>query len=223
MRHRLRTRILAGVAVVGLLGALLAVVGTTGSGDSSAESPSTTRSREGLDPAAVELLDLLELGRSTTYHAVYEGVSPEIEGTITLETWQSPPRIRQDSELTAEGTTIRTRTIGDDDGVVRCGQVQGVWTCQTAPDATDPLGPVSNATIDQLTRGSVGVRDASVDDMPARCFTLRAAQGTSELCASPDGIVLRVTSAGSEIELVTLERDVEVDGDLFEPPAAVTG
>lgn len=219
VRHRYRTRLLAAVAVVGLLGAVLAVVSSGADGDVAAE-PTTTVDRTDLDPAASELLGLLESGRDTTYHAVYRGTSPEVEGEIRLETWQSPPRIRQDSELTAQGTAVETRTIGDRSGVVRCGRIDGRWTCRRAADGNDPLGPISQASIEQLTRGSVGARDTTVDGRAVRCFSLRVEQGSSELCATAEGIVVRVSSAGSQIELVSLE--TAVDDDVFELPAEVT-
>ena len=207
--------------MVGLLGALLAIVSGGGDGrapEDEAGVTSTTLSRNDLEPAATELLDLLERGRSLDYHARYRGVSPDVDGEILLETWQSPPRIRQDSELNAGGNAIRTRTIGDGVNVVRCGQIDGAWTCQPSAASTDPLGPVSNATIDQITRGSVGVRDTTVDGRAARCFTLRVDQGNSELCTTTDGIVLKVASAGSEIELVELDLDPELDEGVFTPP-----
>lgn len=219
----MRARILAGVAVVGLVGALFAVGATSVSEPDTADARSDREpsDRDELDEAAQDLLALLEQGRTVTYHAVYSGSSPEVDGAIRLETWQAPPQVRQDTELQVRGQVVRTRTIGNGTGVVRCAQLDATWSCRRASAAEDPLGPVSQATVDQITRGSVAMRHTTVDGRPVRCYTLRTAEGTSELCATEQGIVVRVSAADSLLQLESLEFDVS--DELFEPPAEVQG
>jgi hypothetical protein len=105
---------------------------------------STSLSTEDLGPGARQLVDLLQAARESTYHARYEGTSPDAPDTvIRLETWQSPPRVRQDSELQRDVISESVlQQLQDADVHVRSTEIDDVdVTCftLTSTDGTSDL------------------------------------------------------------------------------------
>lgn len=186
------------------------------------DTTSTTVDRKSLGPEARELLDLLERQRKATYHARYAAASPDLEGgAIRIETWQSPPRIRQDSEVRVAGQLAKTTSLALPGGAVRCTQIgDDPWQCRRVP-AGQPTGaePVSAQAVEQLRSGSVSARDTTIGGRAVRCFGLSVGEQSSELCLTGQGVTVRVSAGGSSLELAELE--TEVDDAVFEPPAPV--
>lgn len=208
------------VAVVGLvagsLGAVLLL--DDGSDDDDVAEAAT----EDLSEEARDLVELLEAGRTTTYHVRYEGSSPDAPDTvIKLETWQRPPRVRQDSEVVAGGRIARTRSIVLPTGGVRCTSVASApWTCREAAAGELRTDAVTADILQRLREGEVRSRFTTIDGRQVRCFTLTRAEGTTELCTNDDGVPIRVRAGASELQAVELSTDV--GDDVFAPPAAVT-
>lgn len=176
-----------------------------------------------LNAAARELLALLEKDKEATFHAEYAATSAEQpDASIVIETWRKPPRVRQDSRITsANKQTIHTVALLLGERAVRCAQLsQSAWSCRSRPQdaTTDDL--LFGGVRDQLGKGPVTARDDVIDGRRVRCFTLRAEGRTSELCATPAGIPVRVQSEGAGLRLVGF--DTTVDDEVFVPPAEPT-
>lgn len=203
------------LVVVGLVAAGAGALGTAIGGDD--ESPDTTEPVE-LSAEARELVDLLDKRDESTYHARYQGTSPDA-GTVMLETWQSPPLARQDSELSAEGQLVRTATLVLESTQVSCTRLgDAAWTCQeeplTDPSASDPLRDIRA----RLGEGRVTASDAQIDGEAVRCFRFAIEGAANELCLRAEtGIPVTVSSGESTLELVDLEE--QVDQSVFVPPA----
>jgi hypothetical protein len=213
-----------GLAVVGALVASSAgVLLSGGLGDDAEEPTTTTVDVEGLSDEAQELVALLQRARAVTYHVRYEGRSPELpDATIRVETWQQPPRIRQDSELPVQGQLARTRTLVLPDGGARCTQIgEQPWQCRRSTAAESETDVVSGDVVEQLRTAEVRARHTTIDGREVRCFTLSLATGaTSELCANADGVPVLVRAGDSELRLLLLDQDVPAG--TFDPPAPVT-
>lgn len=187
------------------------------SGDPDHDGEETPR----LSGEAGVLVALLEKKDRRTYHARYTGTSPDAGGVV-LETWQQPPLVRQDSQVTVEGKVARTTSLVLDGGRrVRCTKLdERPWECQRDPSTTpaDPLAAIRS----RLGEGEVTSRTTSVKGRTVRCFRFTTAGQANELCVIPDqGIPVTVRAGGSELTLAALE--AEVDDSVFDPPAAVTG
>ncbi len=211
------------VIVTVLFGATVAALGRGGADDEPTSTTTDSVAREDLSADAQELLTLLERKEDETYHAVYEGSSPEAPGGVRLESWQAPPAARQDTVLAASGQAASTTTIVSPDGTYRCtalGVDQPV-TCRALPGAeagaADPVG----AIIDRLTEGTVIRERTSIDRRAVDCFTLTTGEGVTELCLNDVGIPVRVLADGSELRLVSL--DTDVPSEIFLPPGPVVG
>lgn len=205
--------------VVALVGASLSVLSLLdGEDDDTADADATAE----LSADAKDLVALLEKGRRTTYHVRYEGSSPDAPGTtIRLETWQRPPRVRQDSEVDTGGRLARTRSIVLPTGGIRCTSIAAApWSCRQAGPNELRTDAVTDQVIQQLRTGKVRSRFTSVDGRAVRCFTLTQAEGTTELCADDDGIPVRIRAGKSELRAVSLGDDV--GDEVFEPPATIT-
>jgi hypothetical protein len=206
------------VGAVIVTGVIAAGAGALGTAIGDDDSTTSTTELSSLSAEAQELVDLLDMRDDTIYHARYQGSSPDAGG-ILLETWQSPPLARQDSELTAEGQTVRTATLVLESTEVRCTRIgDAAWTCAegplTDPDASDPLRDIRA----RLGEGSVTASDAQIDGQAVRCFRFAIEGVTNELCLRTDtGIPVTVNSGGSTLELLDLEE--EVDQSVFVPPA----
>jgi hypothetical protein len=232
--RRSRARLIAGFIVVGLVAATAGVLSLRpgdDSNDAAFTTPtvaSTTVDTEPLELTgdAAELAGLLSLREATRYHARYEATSAGGE-PVTIETWQDPPRARQDSEVTSGGQVVRTRVLVDVDSQVQCVALAAdEWQCRRAAVGETVSDPIA-AMRQRLGESDVSARDDIVDERAVRCFMLTATEddGTpteAELCALPaSGIPARVISGGSTLRLVEL--DETIPDDVFEPPAIVAG
>jgi hypothetical protein len=216
-------RLAAVAAVIAVLVTTFAAFTIGDDDDDAAATTSTTStslSTEDLGPGARQLVDLLQAARESTYHARYEGTSPDAPDTvIRLETWQSPPRVRQDSELQTGGQLARTSSFVLPDGSVRCTRIgDSAWSCRPAAAGELQRDVISESVLQQLQDADVHVRSTEIDDVDVTCFTLTSTDGTSDLCLDAQGVTVRVQSHGSELRRVEMSDDVT--DDVFEPPVA---
>lgn len=185
--------------------------GTSASGDQT-----TTTVTQPLSETAKELLALLEKRDAQTYHARYTSTSADT--SLVLETWQDPPRVRQDSQVLVKGQAAETRVLLLPSRSVRCTKLAATgWTCRNDPSGAslDPLAGVRS----RLAEGQVTARTTRIDGREVRCFRFIADGQTTELCLDPKrGIPIQVTGGGSRLVLDGLDDQV---GDVFEPPADV--
>lgn len=212
------TRVGLAVIVALLVAGLTGLVFTTGDDDGS--DPTTTTVGD-LSAAALELLELLQRKEGETFHAVYEGSSPDAPGGIQIETWQQPPQARQDTAIGVGDQTARTSTLVLADSAVRCAELPPEpMACRQSTraevDAADPTAAIAN----RLREGEVTVEDTTIDRRRVRCFTLEVPEGATELCVTEDtGITVLVSAATSELRLITLDQDIPAE--TFTPPAPV--
>ena len=210
-RRQAMAKTVATALIVSFLAATVGVVAfSAGGGDDGPENHSDD---------AEELLELLDKRDDATYHAKYEATAPGAEALV-LETWQSPPSVRQDSEIRSGTQRVRARVLEDGERRVRCTQLNDAgWQCRLAAageTAGDPLASFRQ----RVGQGTVTADDADIEGRKVRCFELATTEGTSRLCASPEtGIPVQVQGGDTELRLVTL--DEAVDEALFEPPAPV--
>lgn len=211
------TRVLVATMVTLLLGAIVGTSALISSNDDTATT--TTTAPVTLTGNALELFNLLATKDDATYHARYDGSSPEVSA-LSLETWQQPPNVRQDSDLTVDGQRAQTSSFVLDATQVRCVRLaDAAWTCQPGGSGdTDPLAAIR----DRLDEIDVTARDTTISGRTVRCFQFTVDGASNELCLTPDlGIPVLVRASGSELDLTQLDDDVA--DDVFVPPAAVPG
>jgi hypothetical protein len=211
------TRVGLALIVALLVAGLSGLVFTTSDDDNG---PTTTTLGE-LSDTALELLELLQRREDETFHAVYEGTSPDAPGGIRIETWQEPPQARQDTALGLPEGTARTSTLVLTDGAVRCAELPPQpMACRQATAAEAGADDPTAAIAARLREGEVTVEDTTIERRRVRCFTHTVPEGATELCVTDDtGITVRVTAADSELRLVTLDEDIPAE--VFTPPAPV--
>jgi hypothetical protein len=211
-----RVRVGTAVAAGLLVAALIAGVGIQATDD---DTPTTTVPAN-LTAEGRHLLDLLAQRDRQTYHARYTGSAPQTS-SITLESWQKPPRVRQDSQVSVQGQVAHTSAFVLEEGAVRCTQLgQAPWTCARTDSvaSADPLSTIRS----RLGQGSVEARDTTVSGRPVRCFRFTAEGAANELCVIPDrGIPVTVRAGDSRLDLAALDEDVPPEA--FKPPAPITG
>jgi len=234
-RRSQTTRVIAAVAVVAILPlTAVAIIGGGGDDDVDTEGSVSTSStsttavvtttsiaREDLPPEAQELLDLVDRGRASTFHARYTVLSPalgESASSAELEVWRDGDRIRQDTSVIEAGGVVRTSAFGSPGGTIGCQQpAGGSWACQRVADEPfDPSEDFISGILALLGSAPVAVSDTTVGPYEGRCYELEAAT----LCLDDEGVPLRVDAGGTSYEVVELDDEVS-DGD-FEPPAPVT-
>ena len=217
-------KVLAVLAVVAVLVTTFATFVSIDTDETASPTTTTTTapvSTEDLGPAAQELVALLEAAKDETYHAEFEGTSPESpDSVIRLETWQRPPFVRQDSSLTVAGQLARTASFALPDGGVRCTRIgEQPWSCRSAGPGELSADALSGSVLERLATSDVRVRSTAVDGVDVKCFTLTSAtEGSSELCVDEAGVAVRVRSGGSELRRVVFDAQVG-DDSVFEPPA----
>jgi hypothetical protein len=160
-----------------------------------------------------ELISLLQTGQRATFHATYRVVGGPPGGVQSLEIWQSPPRVREDTVAAANGHTARTASISQGTTTHLCIQRDGgPWTCQGS--AIDPNNIV--ATIAGSVAGQpVAVTETTINNRKVQCFQIGSG---AQLCATSSGIPVLIASSSVRYELVTLSSSVNA-ADL-NPPAA---
>ena len=160
------------------------------------------------------------------FHARYTVVSPTAQGqgaTVSLEVWRSPPLVRQDTVVTAQGKTTDTAAFALPSGVVQCTKTDpAAWSCQAASAPGSGLADLSTLTqriTAQLATATVTVKDDSVGGRPARCFTVTLDANSTVVCVDAGGVPLLEASGGSQLQLQTLDSDIPTG--TFAPPAKV--
>jgi hypothetical protein len=210
--------VLVALVVTLLFGALVGTAALSSNDDDTAAT--TTTAPVTLTGTALELYELLAAKDKATYHARYDGSSPDVSA-LSLETWQQPPNVRQDSDLTVGGQQAQTRSFVLDATQVRCVRLSAdsPWTCQPGGTADpDPLASIR----DRLDEVDVKARDTTISGRTVRCFEFTVDGASNELCLTPDqGIPVLVRASGSELNLTLLDSEV-ADAD-FVPPAEVSG
>lgn len=189
---------------------------------STSTSTSTTEPDVSLDDLtgpARDLAELLAAGRQGTYHARYRGTaSGGQSGTLSLETWVDEGRVRQDTVVDVTGQAFHRANFVLEDTAAACTRLgDAAWSCEDTPRSEAGADLLNGSTLEQLTRAAVGEAPGEVDGREARCFTITLDAQTTELCASPGGIPLRIRSQSSELVIEMLEDTV--DGTVFEVPA----
>ena len=212
------TQALVALVVTLLVGAIVGTAALTAKDDTA--TTTTTAAPVTLTGTARELYDLLATKDEATYHARYDGSSPDVTA-LSLETWQMPPNVRQDSDLTVGGQQAQTSSFVLGSTQVRCVRLtsSSAWTCQPGGTAdTDPLASIR----DRLDEVDVTARDTTLGGRTVRCFQFTVDGASNELCLTPDqGIPVLVRASGSELNLTLLDEDVAEDD--FVPPAEVQG
>jgi hypothetical protein len=172
------------------------------------------------NPAAAELYDLVTEFPEKTLHATYQVTVTERPGVVsTIEIWQKDGKVRQDATIDdANGGTTKLAILDLEDRVVFCQQPPGgEYTCglvsETQATAFDAL---RTNLLAEIEGQEVTVRDETINGRDVRCFSVESASA-GELCATNDGILVRISAAEGSFELVDAEDDV--DDDVFEPPA----
>jgi hypothetical protein len=230
MRSRL-SLILAGLGVVVLVGlAVLLFVNSDGD-DDDGDTDSSLPAAQTVPPPitgelsaeAQELIALLDRGASGTYHAVYavEGADAAQAGTTSIELWRDGERSRRDAHVETEEGTADTVGIVDGDTAVACQRTgDEPFTCIEAetPEAVD--SDVVGSIRSQLTGAGVQPRDDEIDGREVRCFAFSTEDGPAEVCATEEGVVVRLGTDSNALRLTELDDDVP--GDVFTPPAEVT-
>jgi hypothetical protein len=174
-----------------------------------------------LNPQVAELVALLEAGEEEQFHARYRATAapgaPEA-GTVTIELWRSPPRVRQDVVVTVDSETATSSAFLLPEGGIGCTREgEGAWTCTGIPgDQTAATDSLARQVTSQVGEGPVTVRDARVAGVDVRCFSLPVSGATAEVCVTDKGVPALISSEGSRIELVDLTS--EVAAAVFTPP-----
>lgn len=163
-----------------------------------------------LDPDRQALLALLQSARGRTAHAVYE----QSNGART-EVWRMGERTRTETVVeNPDGGVERMVSIHGPTIDVLCQQTNGgSWTCE-------PSEP--QATFEQAVAEELALRDvqtaagSTIARREARCFTLSGEGDSTEVCVDDDGLIVRIASDATSMEL--LSSDVDVTDDDFTPP-----
>jgi hypothetical protein len=227
-----RSRVLAAIAAVALLAGIAFLVlgggdddegGTGITGDLPA-APSVPEPVGGdVSVEGEELIALLERGNQGRHHATYavEGDPAVTGGDVEIEQWRDGGQLRRDTRTTTEEGRAETTGIVDGDDVVSCQRLdEGEWSCQRvdAPEIVD--GDLVGSIRSQLVGATVVVTEEEIDGREVRCFAFDTVDGQAELCATDEGIVVRLGVGDTVLTLTDLDDDVP--GDIFTPPAEPT-
>jgi hypothetical protein len=210
-RRRVRVVVLLAVVVIAVVG--LAVVGVAvwprhHHAPAASAGPGLPTSRPLLSGGAGEMLALLKIGQSATFHATFHAAN--VPGNLDFEVWQGPPRLREDTVRTADGHTDRTATIADNKNTTFCTQHDSAaWSCHPVPNSTSVGIAAIEATVAAATTGqSVAVSDTTMAGRKVRCFDVGAGPDALKLCATLNGIPVLVSNATVRYELATLDSRV---------------
>ena len=204
----------AAIAAVVVVGALLVFFVSRGDNNKK-KPPKLPAAKVQLDTGGVALASLLRSARDVTYHAKYTASSsdPAAGGTTSLEAWNTKGRSRVDTTLkTPDGQVVRTASILDHGKAQTCSQPpKQKWACQKVDKLPEGDAAGLAASIDAKLEGrSVTERADKVHNIDARCFQLSAVAAAEALdvCVNSDGVLLRLKTANSSIELADLDKAV---------------
>ncbi len=177
----------------------------------------------GLNAGGAELVQLLAVGRSGTYHATYAIRGGDLGGESSIEVWRDGDRVRQDTVLrTDDGTEVQTAGIRVDDSTISCTKRgDEPWSCGEAETDGSETNDLFGSVEAQLEGVDVTARDDEVDGRAARCFDFVTVDGAGSACLTPEGVPLVFSAGDASIELVEL--DDTVPSEVFTPPAEPGG
>jgi hypothetical protein len=96
--------------------------------------------------------------------------------------------------------------------------IDGDWVCGLLPESTQTtFSALRSGLLTGLGDQEVTARDDVIDGRDVRCFVVENAQASSELCATPEGVLVTITGPEGIFEL--LELSDTVDDAVFTPPA----
>ena len=170
-------------------------------------------------PEAAELYDIVNASGTLTVHATYDvKVTAKPDATITQELWRKGDSVRQDTTLQDATGMSKIALIHTAERTVLCQQPPGgQYTCGlVAPNQASSFDAVRTTLLSRLGQQDPEVRDDTIAGRAVRCFTV-SAEESSELCATKDGLLVRIAAQEGSFELVTAEPTV--DDSAFTPPA----
>jgi hypothetical protein len=197
-----------------IAGALIAVIANISEDepDTVDLGPTTTLDPSTLSAEGQELYSLVQASEAGTYHVGYTVTSPDLAaaGAATqLEVWKDGELFREQRVGVDASGNSTTVLIGGPDGAVTCGGAVGAPpTCADEPDPQPALSSALATVIAQLPDADTTVVDATVANLPARCFTVSASDRTLETCLSLDGIPLRINDGSIGLEASLVEATV---------------
>ncbi len=204
----------AAVILVVLLGGLLAIISnvTEDEPDTVDIGPTTTLDPSTLSAEGQELYSLVEASEVGPYHVAFAVDSPELGSAgaaAQLEFWRDGASFREHRIGVDPSGNSTTIVIGGPDGAVSCGGAVGAApTCTAAPDVEAALGSALATIVALLPEGETTVADATVANLPARCFTITSGEQVAELCLTSEGIPLRVDDGSVRFEASLVEPTV---------------
>lgn len=163
---------------------------------------------EALGVEARQLVTRVEQGALVAHHAVYEQ-----SGGHRFEVWTDGERVREET-TPADGE--RRLLLRTGDASLSCIEDAGEWSCDEPTESTQGLQDRLDQLIADLIGAEVAVSDATIADVEVECFDITGGEDELQICVTEAGIVARLAAGGDEIELVSLDDDVNDDD--FESP-----
>lgn len=163
---------------------------------------------DALGAEARQLVTRVEQGALVAHHAVYEQT-----GGHRFEVWTDGERVREETTPADGERRLVLRTEGE---AVSCIEDAGEWSCDEPTEATQGLQDRLDQLVADLIGAEVAVSDATIADLEVECFDITGGEDELQICVTQAGIVARLAAGGDEIELVSLDDDV--DDDDFESP-----
>ncbi|HET7486334.1 MAG TPA: hypothetical protein VFJ85_00295 [Acidimicrobiales bacterium] len=222
MNRKVVAVILAAVFGLSIVTAVVLAITGGGGGDKVAGPATTTTTTAPLSPTAKELIERVQALRQRPLHLTYSGQLTSIAeaGTVTVEFWRKGKLVRQRIVIGAAANAQEQQAFVLPDGNVDCLKTPDAdWRCQrTASVATaagEPGGLIE-AVVSQVQGKNVTVAKTTIGGTAVDCYTIEAATKDA-ICLRDDGVPVRFTLQGSEVNLTASDSKV-TDAD-FVPPA----
>lgn len=216
MRRR-RLLVLGAVAVVAVVGVVLALVSDGDDGARRGRPSELLDEPVRLQPERDEAVALIRRGSRATYHARYETTGdPAGSMPRAVEIWRREGSSRTDMEYVVDGRVERSTSIRRPSGAggsVACRRTgDEPWSCERVDEPASDLFEEASA---DLASAGIVARDDEVRGRSARCFAIDAEE-QAELCFDENGVLLRLAVGEAALELVDLDRGV--DPGVLAPP-----
>ncbi len=164
---------------------------------------------EALSAEARALVARVEQGAGVRHHAVYEQ-----SGGHRFEVWTDGARVREETSPRGSDRRLLLRTAGD---TLACTDEAGEWSCEEPTETVPGLQGRLDQLVADLIGADVTVSDATSADLDVQCFDVSGGEdAVVEICLTPQGVLARLAAGGDQLELVTLDDDV--DDDDFDRP-----
>ena len=177
------------------------------------------RPDEDLNPEAAELYDLVTAFADLTVHARYQvEVADRAGAASVIEIWQKDGQVRQEATVASPQGEGRIAMLDLEDRVILCQQPpDGEYSCGLVSEQqATAFEDLRTNLIRDLAGQEVEVQADEINGRAVRCFAIAVA-AESEICATDEGLLVRITSPEGSFEL--LEAEMEVDDEVFTPPA----